>query len=391
MDGAPRDEGPCRPVPQPPEEHRRKDGDAIRPSLAPDAEPPPVRHASRHGVGDGQEQVITKPRRQRDVPARPELADVAAEVRVVEVDRRREAERAREADGHVRVAGEVAVDLRVIEPRREDQVERLVLRLEEHRAHVVGEALGNHHLLEQAPEHQAGAAESGGPVECRGLPQLRDQVCRPFDGPREDLRKESDVKRKDARVAFGLHAVVVHVQRVANELEDVERDPNRHQQVERLRRAPGGERSRDVDPRLPKEIEVFEEHEGAERHADIDREQEAAPRAGRARHRRRDEIHDRAEQDENAEDVDAERAVEPIARGEERDPAEPARSPPGEGEDGEAEPPERGRGERHAGPMILRPAPAKAPAGGSPISRAAAAWRRRRRGPKGTARSSPRA
>ena len=57
------------------------------------------------------EQIIAQPGRQRDVPAPPEVRDVRRQVRHVEVLRQLVAEQVGDADGHVGVAGEVAVDL----------------------------------------------------------------------------------------------------------------------------------------------------------------------------------------------------------------------------------------------------------------------------------------
>src|SRR3712207_9361202 len=56
------------------------------------------------------EQVVAQPARQRDVPAPPEVREVGRQVRHVEVLSQLVAEHVRRPQGHVGVAGEVAVD-----------------------------------------------------------------------------------------------------------------------------------------------------------------------------------------------------------------------------------------------------------------------------------------
>src|SRR5207248_3280589 len=62
-----------------------------------------------------------KPRRQRDVPAPPELLDRLRDVGPLEVLREAETEHPAEADGHVGISGEVEIDLKRVthqgEPR----------------------------------------------------------------------------------------------------------------------------------------------------------------------------------------------------------------------------------------------------------------------------------
>lgn len=55
--------------------------------------------------------VIAEPSRQRNVPSAPELGNVAAEIRHVEVAHQPDAEQLRSADGDVGISGEIAVNL----------------------------------------------------------------------------------------------------------------------------------------------------------------------------------------------------------------------------------------------------------------------------------------
>src|SRR5262245_6500339 len=56
-------------------------------------------------------QIVAKPVRERDVPPAPEVLDRLGDIRIVEVLEDSESEHPAEPDGHVRVAGEVEVDL----------------------------------------------------------------------------------------------------------------------------------------------------------------------------------------------------------------------------------------------------------------------------------------
>lgn len=68
------------------------------------------------------------------------------------------------------------------------------------------------------------------------LPELAQQVARPLDRTRHQLRKERHEERKDAQVLLRLDPAVVHVDRVAHRLEGIEGDTHGQQQLEGGRR-----------------------------------------------------------------------------------------------------------------------------------------------------------
>ena len=89
-----------------------------------------VAHGARLAAGTAPErdvEVVAQPARERHVPAAPELLQVARRVGRVEVLGEPEAEQQGEADGDVRVAAEVAVDLHGVAPRGEDRFEGRML------------------------------------------------------------------------------------------------------------------------------------------------------------------------------------------------------------------------------------------------------------------------
>ena len=103
VERAPEDEGPARPCHSP--QSRNTTEVQVGPPRA------------RAVPAQRQVQVVPEPAGERDVPAPPELGDRPRDVRVVEVLQEVEAEHPCQADGHVRVAGEVEVDLQACSRR----------------------------------------------------------------------------------------------------------------------------------------------------------------------------------------------------------------------------------------------------------------------------------
>lgn len=62
-------------------------------------------------------QVVSEPAGKGNVPPAPELAERAGDVGIIEVDAQLKAEKSPKADGHVRVAGKVKIDLQAIGKR----------------------------------------------------------------------------------------------------------------------------------------------------------------------------------------------------------------------------------------------------------------------------------
>ena len=215
---APDDERPVRTMPQ---ATGQEDGKRIAHLL-----PLPLAAAAQRDV-----QVIDEPRVERDVPAAPELGDVAAEVRHIEVALQRDAEQLGRADCDVRIAREVAVDL---------ERERHAAQQEHHAALVLvsvkdevgkrGAIVGHDELLEQAPQH---LPHSVGrlliPERARAL-KLRQEVRGPLDGAGHQLREETDVGGKLDQVARGPQLAAIDVDGIRQRLKRIERDTHRENQ-----------------------------------------------------------------------------------------------------------------------------------------------------------------
>ena len=146
VQAAPYDEGPARTVPQAAQQHRRHQVD-----IAPGR---PLLVATQRNV-----EIVAQEARQRHVPAAPEIGDVHRLVGRVEVQWQAHADHVGQADRHVRIAGEVEVELQGVSqgaaPRLEQAKQLALFSRCKHRPGIGRHAVGKHHLLEQ-PQREDG-------------------------------------------------------------------------------------------------------------------------------------------------------------------------------------------------------------------------------------------
>ena len=177
------------------------------------------------------------------MPAPPEVAKPGRAVGAAEVLRKDEPEQQREADRDVRVAGEVAVDLRRIGERREDRVGREV-RLghpEDRVDDLAGEHVGDQDLLHQSEpdQHQPGADRDA--VRVAGRPQLGQELARAHDRAGDEVGEEAEVDRGvEQRRRLGVAAL--DVDDVGDRLEGEEADPDRQRDRQQRERHAEGDR-----------------------------------------------------------------------------------------------------------------------------------------------------
>ena len=172
-------------------------------------------------AAQGNVDVVPEPAGQGDVPAPPELRDAAGQVGVVEVLQEREPQHAAHADGHVRIAAEVEVDLQRVgrraQPGRQDRAGGGCLDGLVQQAQVVGQQ----HLLGKAQDHPLQPLAALG--QRRGaLFQLCLDVGVLHDGPRHQLGEHGDVGGEVDEAALGLRLAPVDVDHIAQRLEGVE-------------------------------------------------------------------------------------------------------------------------------------------------------------------------
>ena len=156
---------------------------------------------------EGDVEVVAQPSGQRDVPAAPEVLQVARGVGRVEVDGEPDAEQEGEPDGDVGVPAEVAVDLHGVAPGREDHLGRGVLRgvgedrVDDGARHV----RRDHHLLEQAGHDQPQGPRVVDLVGVASLRSLGQELVAPHDRSGQQVREEGEVEGQVDRTGR-LHA-----------------------------------------------------------------------------------------------------------------------------------------------------------------------------------------
>ncbi|MNO93249.1 hypothetical protein D3C76_848460 [compost metagenome] len=228
-------------------------------------------------TAEGDVQVVTQPGRQADVPAPPELGDRLADVRLLEVFHEAETHHQAQADGHVAVTGEVEIQLRGIRQGAEPGIARA--RVLQGKA-VVGhhrQGVGDEDFLDETL-HEPRAA-LGELVEGVGaVVELVGQVAETQHGAGDQVREDRHERREVDQVAGGRGVAAVHVDDVADRLEDVERDTDRQQHVGEDERLKTDRRHHRVDA-VDAEVGVLEVAEDAQVHRDA-KQQPALRRFG---------------------------------------------------------------------------------------------------------------
>ena len=163
------------------------------------------------------------------MPSFPEVGTVLGFVGRVEVARQVEAHEQRQADGNIRVAREVGIDLKGIE---EEGCQ--VLEAGEEQGigkdavdEVEGQVVAQDNLLSQtAKYHEDGEAEHPSAQEVATV-ELRYEVARLDDRSGYELREEADVEAEVEDVPYGTDKSAIDVGGIADDLEGVERDAYR--------------------------------------------------------------------------------------------------------------------------------------------------------------------
>ncbi len=216
----------------------------------------------------------------------------------VEVQRQIDPEHSRETDGHVRIAGEIEVDLERIGegagPRNDESDGLSGVRRVENGRRILRELVGQQHLLREADDHTKQTREDvfGLHAVCGGQSELRHHLAVMQHRSGDQMRKIRDEQCVMHEVALAnLAFVAIHEKCDLGEGE--ERDADGQNDIERadLRGRDGMQREIDV---VDEEVRVLEVGEYAEVETDGRREPPAT-RAGNARIGQRRRAHRRRE------------------------------------------------------------------------------------------------
>ena len=176
--------------------------------------------------------VIAKPGRKTDVPARPEIAEAGREIGMVEIQHQPQAHHPRDAAGHVGIAAEIAVDLPGESERGRGESRAVVpLRRRVNRVDVECQVIRDRQLFEQARDEQGQPVGHLADRQGGQAAKLDSRLRTAFDRSRDELREKRDERREANKAVFGLQNSPVAVDHVAHRLEREERDPHRQNNV----------------------------------------------------------------------------------------------------------------------------------------------------------------
>src|SRR5699024_4842897 len=164
----------------------------------------------------------------------PELRDGRRLVGRIEVLGEAESQQQRETDGHVRIAGKVAVNLERIAVNPHQVLEAAVKhRVVKHAVHEIDADIvrQNRFLHESRHDEEQSPAEHFPRHAERILSDLRNEVARPHDGPGNELGKEGEVEEIVEPTGQRLQLPPVYVYRIAHRLEHEERNADRQKNV----------------------------------------------------------------------------------------------------------------------------------------------------------------
>jgi len=109
-----------------------------------------------------------------------------------------------------------------------------------------------------------------------GVMELRQQVARPLDRARDELREERHEGEEGHDVAGRPQLPAVDIEGVAERLESVEADADREDDLQAAHVGPHPEHAQQVGGRVHEEAVVLEDREDAEVAYDADREEDLA-------------------------------------------------------------------------------------------------------------------
>ena len=186
-----------------------------------------------------------------------------------------------DADGHVAVAGEVEVELqRVAEGRGPAGQEPELGVVREEVVHVGRHHVGDEHLLGEAhdEEEEAGADERPAEALLRAL-ELGADVAVADDRAGEDVREERDPGQVVDHALRRLDRAAVHVHRIRDAGERVERDADRQEELHGRERLARAQQPQDAVELVDEEAAVLEVAEEGEVQGDRRRQDQLAAAA----------------------------------------------------------------------------------------------------------------
>ncbi len=179
-------------------------------------------------------QVVAQPRRQGDVPTPPELRHTGRLVGGTEVIGKLEPQEKGDANGHVAVAGEVAIDLQgvAIHPQQvlHAGIEGRIVENALHEVHA--DVVGNDGFLQESAHEEEDTAAKHIGRDAQGTADLWQEVAGTDNGAGHQLRKERHVEGIVEQAAQGSELTSIDVEGITQRLEGEKGDAHREEDVE---------------------------------------------------------------------------------------------------------------------------------------------------------------
>ena len=253
----------CRAVHQAPEQEQPA---RAMPKTADQKDEHQVDAGARHALAAAAEREVDVGRQktgERDMPSLPELADVQALIRRIEVDRQLDVEHQRNARRHVAIAGEVEIQLEGIADGDEPRFRRVERqRGSKASIHRDGKGIGDDDLFHQAAGEGVKPRREVIEVEAAvfRVGKLGDDFAVQHDRTGDELGEERDKQRVIQNV-IARHGAPIAVDDIGKLLKGEERDAQREcDAVERQVQTEG------MVHVIKEEIVIFE----IEQHAEVD-------------------------------------------------------------------------------------------------------------------------
>ena len=213
--------------------------------------------------------IIAEPSGKRYMPASPELRYVTGEIGVVEVTHQFDTKEFSRSDCDVRIAGEIAVNLKSKEDGCKEQSGTVLgVVCCPYLIHICSTVIGNHNLFEQAPEDLAHSVHSLVIGEAPVRLELRQEVGSAFNGAGHQLREERNKSKESDDVLGGFYLLAINVYGIAEGLESIEGNADRKDDFEEQAICVNAE---ELSKLGDKEVIVFEDGKDGEVENDVSR------------------------------------------------------------------------------------------------------------------------
>ncbi len=182
-------------------------------------------HLSLPAAAQGEINILSEPGAQRQVPSNPELLERTGYEGITEVLMEIEAEHFAQADGHVRISGEIIVKLHQVEAHGHPAHEAADLAdvRPDDPVHHISQNVGNQNFLGQTVDKTAKAERSLSQADLAVVDLLVDILVF-YDRSGDKLGEERYIEGQLGQASLGLTLSPVDVNHVGHGLEGKERD-----------------------------------------------------------------------------------------------------------------------------------------------------------------------